>query len=136
MNKKKKQPNKGSINYPIGDFLIRLKNASIAGHKEVPSVKSKLILAVSECLKKEGYLDSVTENDHNIVVGLAFRRKEPVLMDVKIVSKPGLRVYMGAEDVEKKKGPSILILSTSKGIMTAKNAIKLKIGGELIAEVY
>ncbi len=136
---KKKMKNKikkGLINYPVGDFLIRLKNAGIAGHKEVPSIKSKLINAVALCLKKEGFLDSVTEKDGAIIVALAFRRKEPVLMDVKIVSKPGLRIYMGAEDIVKKKGPSVLILSTSKGILSAKDAIKQKVGGELIAEVF
>lgn len=124
------------VNYPIGDFFIRLKNAGIAGHKTVIAPNSNLINSVSLCLKKAGYLDNVEVKEGNISVGLAQRRKEPVLMDVKIVSKPGLRRYMSVEEIEKKKGPTVLILTTSAGILTGKDAIKQRLGGELLAEIY
>lgn len=136
MKNNKKKQKKGLIGYPVGDFLIRLKNAAIAGHKEIESDNSKLISSVAACLKKASYLESMEVKGGKITVALAFRRKEPLLMDVKIVSKPGLRVYMGLEDVEKKKGPSIMILSTPIGVVTAKDAIKSKVGGEVIAEIY
>ncbi len=135
MNKKIKKNTKANINYPVGDYLIRLKNAGIAGHKSVASSDSNLIRAVANCLKKEGYLELVETKDGTLISTLAMRRKEPVLIDLKIVSKPGLRVYMGIDEITKKKGPSILIISTSAGILSGKDAIKKRLGGELIAEV-
>lgn len=136
MNKTNTLNKSANVNYPAGDFLIRLKNAGIAGHKTVTSPNSNLIGAIAECLKKQGYLGSVEVKDGSITVSLAQRRKEPILMDIKIVSKPGLRVYMGIEEIEAKKGPTVLIISTSAGILAGKDAIKKRLGGELIAEVY
>ena len=133
--KDKKQKSKGNINYPVGDFLVRLKNACMAKHKSVSTDATKLIKAVAEVLKKEGYLDSVEEKDGKVNVVLTYRKKEPVMLDVKLVSKPGLRIYMTKEDVERKKGPTTLILSTSRGLMSSKEAIKKSIGGEAIAEI-
>ena len=125
----------GLINYPMGDFLIRLKNAGMGGLKEVIVKNSKLIKALATSLKKEGFIESLEEKEGNLIVVLSFRRKQPVLMDVKLVSKPGLRVYMGAEELKKEKGPSIIMVSTPLGIMAAKDAVKKRIGGEVIAEI-
>ncbi|MEK7168994.1 MAG: 30S ribosomal protein S8, partial [Patescibacteria group bacterium] len=76
-------------NYQIGDFLIRLKNAGMANLKEVIMPKTNLILAVAKTLKKEGFLDTVSEKDGNIVVTLSIFRKKPVLANVTVISKPG-----------------------------------------------
>jgi len=125
-----------NLNYPVGDFLIRLKNAAMAERSVVSANKSKLNKAVAEALKKEGFLDEVKEEKDGLTVKLSFRKKEPVLLDVKLVSKPGLRIYMNVEELVAKKGPSVVILSTPLGVLSAKDAIKKKVGGEVIAEIF
>jgi small subunit ribosomal protein S8 len=123
-------------NYPLGDFLIQVKNAAMAKNAEVAVGSTKLIKAVAEKLKKLEYLSEVYEKEGRIIVHLAFRKKQPVLMDLKLVSKPGLRVYMSADDLEKKRGPSILVLSTPKGIKSHMEAIKMRVGGEVLVKVW
>lgn len=123
------------VDYPVGDFLIRVKNAVKIHKRELVVSKTKAIMAVAKALKKEGFLESVTEKKGKLIVKIAFRRKEPVLLDLKLVSTPGLRIYMGVEELEKIKKPSILILSTSKGVMSSREALKVREGGEVIVEV-
>lgn len=135
MESNKKIIKKVALNYPIGDFLIRLKNAATGRRKVVSVRKTRFVIAVARTLKKERYLDDIEEKEDQISVKLAYRKKEPVLLDIKLVSKPGLRVYMGVEELEKQKGPSILVLSTPLGIMNATEAIKKRVGGEVIAKV-
>ena len=132
MSSNKKQ---SATNYPVGDFLIKLKNASMAGNKEVKVVTSNKILAIAEALKKLGFLDSVKKEKDEITVGLTFKNKKQLLMDVKLVSKPGLRIYMGAAEIEKKKGPSIFLLTSPNGIISSLQAVKMNQGGEVIAEL-
>lgn len=124
-----------STNYPLGDFLIRLKNTAMAGNKEVSISSSKSILAVAEALKKFGFLESVKKEEKEIVVHLTFKNKKPLLRDVKLVSKPGLRIYMGVDELEKKKGPSIFLITSPKGIISSIEAVKTRSGGEVIAEI-
>lgn len=123
------------MNYPIGDFLIRLKNMALAGRKTVEVRSSKLIKAVAHILQKEGYLENVAETKGELSANLTFHKKSPVLVDIKLISKPGLRIYMGREELEAKKGPSFFIISTSRGLMTTREALKKGLGGEVIAEV-
>lgn len=132
MSSSKKQ---SATNYPVGDFLIKLKNASMAGNKEVKVVTSNKILAIAEALKKLGFLDSVKKEKDEITVGLSFKNKKPLLMDVKLVSKPGLRIYMGVDEIDKKKGPSIFLLTSPNGIISSLQAVKMNQGGEVIAEL-
>jgi small subunit ribosomal protein S8 len=122
-------------NYQVGDFLIRLKNASMAGIKEIVFPKTKLVLGVAKTLKDEGFLDSVEEKDGNLTVRLAFFAKKPVLNNIKIVSKPGLRIYINVDELESMKTPEVLILTTPKGVMAGSKAKKQRLGGELIAKV-
>lgn len=122
-------------NYHIADFLIRLKNASMANIKEITMPTTNLINAVAKTLKDEKFLSEVVIKDGNITVKLAIFMKKPVLSNVTIISKPGLRIYMGADEIESKKTPDIYILSTSKGVMSGKEAIKKRLGGEVIAKV-
>jgi small subunit ribosomal protein S8 len=124
------------ITYTIGDYLIRLKNTALAGKREVVSKETKIIKEVAKVLKIQGYLEQVNSKDGLLESKLAYRNKKPVLFKVRLVSRPGLRVYKSADDLEDVKGPSILIVTTSKGVMTHKEAIKARIGGEVIAEVY
>ena len=123
------------INYPIGDFLVRIKNAVLARNREVVVEKTKLIVAVAKVLKKSGYLSDFQERKGEVIVRLAYRKKEPVILDMKLVSKPGLRVYKNVDELEKKRGPSTYIISTSKGILTSNEAIKKRVGGEVIVEI-
>lgn len=122
-------------NYSIGDFMIRLQNASMAKRKEVVLKSNKLIKAAAETLKRAGYLNEIKIEGDEIKVTLSYKKKEPVLDRVKIISKPGLRIYMTAADIAEIRKPSILLISTPKGVLTSKEAVKENVGGEVIAEV-
>lgn len=122
-------------NYFVGDFLIRFKNAAMAKNKSFEARSTKLVLAVAEALKKQGFLDGVTKKGSKAIFSLAFKHKRPVLTDLKLVSKPGLRVYTDVWELNKRKKPSFLLISTPKGILSSKEAIKQNVGGEVIVEI-
>ena len=124
-----------NTNYPVGEFLISLKNASMAKNKTVSIKANKEIVAIAEALKKLGYLDEVKKDKLMLNVSLAFRFKKPALINLKLVSKPGLRIYMGVDEIEKKKGPSTYLISSPKGIISTRDAVKTRTGGEVIAEI-
>ncbi len=124
------------VNYRVGDFLIQIKNASLAGRREVTVEKTNLIKGVAEVLKKEGYIDDIKEEGRFLTIHLAYKSKEPVLLNLKLVSKPGLRTYVTLDDILARTDYStFLILSTPKGVISSRLAIKEKVGGEVIAEV-
>jgi len=125
-------------NYPLGDFLIQIKNASRAGNKKITLQTSKLIASVAEVLKQENILNSIEIKDGQITVGLAQHSKESVLLDLKLISKPGLRKYMSVADIKsrRRRNASFLILSTPNGILTSDQAIKQKSAGEAIVEIW
>jgi small subunit ribosomal protein S8 len=125
-----------AVNYPVGDFLVRLKNAALARKHEVNYPYTKYVKAVAESLKKSGHLDEVEKNDNNLVLRLTYKKKEPALINLQIISKPGLRVYTDFDELEKKKGPEVYLISTSFGVMTSKEALKKRIGGEIIARIW
>src|SRR5581483_9350739 len=112
-------------NYRIGDFLIRIKNASLAGHETVECQCTKLIKSVAEALKKEGFLESVKVKEGILTAKLAKANKKFVLTDIKLISRPGLRVYKNVSDLKNRKaGSSMIFLSTPKGILSNKDAVK------------
>lgn len=123
-------------NYPVGDFLIRIGNAALAKSGEVTMPTTKLIKDVAKAMQKSGYLSEVEEKKGVISVRLAIKRKKPVIMRLKLISRPGLRIYMGADEIGKKRGPSRFLITTPKGIMMSSEAIKNRVGGEVIAEVW
>ncbi len=125
-----------NINYSIGDFLVRIKNAALAGRKEMEVDNTKLIESIAKVLKKEGILTEIKKKEGKLLVKLAYRKKEPILMDLKIVSRPGLRIYMGVDELSAIRGPSYFVLSTPKGMKTSRDAIKERIGGEVIVEIW
>jgi small subunit ribosomal protein S8 len=127
---------KTTTNYSVGDFLIRIKNVAMAKNKEVTVTSTKEIVAVAEALKKMGFLDEVKKEKGVLIVKLTFKNKKPRLMDLKLISKPGLRIYMGVDELEKKKSPSVLLVSTPKGMVSSLKAIKERAGGEVIAEIW
>lgn len=122
-------------NYSIGDFLIRLQNASMAKRKEVVAKSNKLIKASAETLKRAGMINEIKIDGSDIKVMLSYQKKEPVLERVQIVSKPGLRIYKTAAEIAENKKPTFFLVSTPKGVLTSKEAIKENVGGEIIAEI-
>jgi len=128
---------------PIADFLTRIRNALIAKHDTVSIPFSKIKKAMANILVDEGYIASAEEvtdeNNHkNIFITLKYGHKyERVINNLKRISKPGLRIYCGHEDLPKVLGGlGIAIVSTSKGVMTDKMARKAAVGGEVLAYVW
>ncbi|HMR73411.1 MAG TPA: 30S ribosomal protein S8 [Candidatus Saccharibacteria bacterium] len=126
---------------PIADMLTRIRNASMAGKNEVRLPSSKLKVTVAEQLKKSGYLEAVkvekAKPQDELVITIYEEGRSPVFTEIERVSKPGRRVYAGANDIPKvKNGRGIVLISTSKGVMTGVEAIKQRLGGELICKVY
>lgn len=127
---------------PIADLLTRIRNALTARHDSVTIPSSKMKKAIADILVNEGYIKSAEIEDDNghpvIRVALKYGPKhERVITNLKRISKPGLRVYCGYEDLPKVLGGlGIAIISTSKGIMTDKQARADKVGGEVLAYVW
>ena len=131
-----KNMNKTFSNYSVGDFLIRIKNTAMAKNKSLEYRSEKQIVAIAEALKKLGFLDEVKKEKEILKVSLAFKNKKPVIMNLKLISKPGLRIYMGVTEIEKKRGPSIYLISTPKGVISSLAAVKAGVGGEVIAKIW
>jgi small subunit ribosomal protein S8 len=129
------------MNYTIGDFIIQLKNAALARKKELYMPFSKLKKAVGKVLIKEGFLEEIKEETIEgkkiLYVKLRYQSRRPALTDVKIISKPSLRIYIGSDEIYKHQGrATTAILSTNSGILSGKEAIKKKTGGELLFKVW
>ena len=130
------------VNDPIADLLTRIRNALTARHDTVTVPASKMKKAIVDILVEEGYLKSaeIVEIDGhtNIYITLKYAGKnEKVITCLKRISKPGLRVYCGHEDLPKVlNGLGIAIISTSKGVMTDRQARAQKIGGEVLAYIW
>lgn len=126
----------GITNYPVGDFLIRVKNTALAGRSSLLVKSTKFVYQVAKVLVSEGFLSEAKLDDGMLTVSLAIASKEPVLMGLKLVSKPGFRQYMGAGELAKLRGPEIYVIATPKGVMSGKDAIKKNVGGEIIAKIW
>ncbi|PIZ46357.1 30S ribosomal protein S8 [Candidatus Woesebacteria bacterium CG_4_10_14_0_2_um_filter_44_9] len=124
------------LTYPVGDFLVKIKNAVLAGQSNVSVGATREKLAIAKALKEAGFVESQAVAAGKLELKLKFDHKEPVLLDIRLISRPGCRVYLKAADLRKKKGPSIYLLNSSKGVVTSKEALKLKVGGEVIAELW
>lgn len=126
---------------PIADMLTRVRNASMAGKNEIRLPHSRLKQTVAEQLIKAGYLNAVkvekAKPQDEMVITIAKEGHSPVFTEIERVSKPGRRVYAGASDIPRiKSGRGIVLVSTSKGVMTGNEAMKQRLGGELICKVY
>ena len=130
------------VNDPIADLLTRIRNAHVTRKTQVELETSSMKRAIAQILLDEGYINGFEEKDNgkfkNLVINLKYGPKgEKVITGLKRISKPGLRVYAGAEDLPKVlSGLGIAIVSTPKGVMTDKNARKLGIGGEVLAYIW
>lgn len=126
----------------IADMLTRIRNASSAKHDTVDIPASNMKKAIAQILLDEGYIKSfqVIEDKKQGVVRVALKYgpgKAQTITGLRRVSKPGLRIYTGCEEMPKvMKGLGIAILSTSKGVMTDKNARKENVGGEVLAYIW
>lgn len=125
------------VGYPVGDFLIRIKNAARGGLRELSLPETKLIRQVARVLKDEGYLEKVESKKGILKAELKYYKKEPLLTNIKLVSKPGLRIYSKVDDLKRRRSrASMLILSTPNGVLSSIKAVKRGVGGEVIAEVW
>ena len=130
------------ITDPIADMLTRIRNANTAKHETVDVPASNMKKSIAEILNEEGYIAGyqVIDDGKQGVIRIALKygpNKEKVISGLKRVSKPGLRIHAGAEELPRVlKGLGIAIISTSKGVMTDKAARKLNIGGEVLAFVW
>ena len=130
------------ITDPVADMLTRIRNAGAARHETVDVPASKMKTAIAQILLDEGYIkafESVDNGNQGIIrITLKYGvNRQKAITGIKRVSKPGLRVYAGAEDMPRVlKGLGIAIVSTSKGVMTDKKARELHIGGEVLAFVW
>lgn len=126
---------------PIADMLTRIRNANQMRYKEVEVPSSKMKNEIARILKSEGFIVDYKVKKNNIqdilVLSLKYVDKERVITGLKRISKPGLRVYVKAEEVPSVlSGLGIAIISTSKGVMTDKEARKNSLGGEVLAYVW
>lgn len=130
------------ITDPIADMLTRIRNANNAKHDTVDIPASNMKKAIAQILLDEGYIKSFSlqDNGNQGVIHITLKylgKKQPALSGLKRVSKPGLRIYAGADELPKVlKGLGIAIISTSKGVMTAKQARAEHVGGEVLAFVW
>ena len=126
---------------PIADLLTRIRNAISVGKNEVRVPTSKMKQAVAEQLKKHGYLADVKVEEAKprniLVVTINKEGENPAITEIDRVSKPGRRIYAKVDEIPTiMNGRGVVVISTSKGIMTGREAVKQRLGGELICKVY
>ncbi|MFP4368313.1 MAG: 30S ribosomal protein S8 [Bacteroidota bacterium] len=125
----------------IADFITRIRNAGAAGHKTVDIPYSNLKYSVAGILKEQGFISDCQKIDEGVQgairVTIRFYRKSPAIKEIKRISKPGRRVYRSVDDLPRvKNGLGIAIISTSKGVLTDKQARKFNVGGEVLCSVW
>ena len=131
-----------SITDPIGDMIVRIKNAQMRNHKSVELPSSNFKAKIAEVLKTEGYIIDYTvvnndKNKNSLRISLKYNSGNPVISTIQRISKPGRRIFSSAESLPKiNNGLGIAIVSTPKGVMTDIDARKQKIGGEIICKVF
>ncbi len=129
------------INSPSLDLLIRLKNAYLAGKKQIVVPSSKFKVSLLELLKKSNLIDSLSVKSEAgksaVTVKLLYVDKVPAFKEVKIYSRPGRRIYERADSLPwGVSNTSLIIVSTNKGVMSQRLAQKQNLGGEIIAQLY
>ena len=132
-----------TTNDPIADMLTRIRNANTAKHDTVDVPSSKMKLAIADILLEEGYIkkyDLIDEGSFKTIrISLKYGadRNERVISGLKRISKPGLRIYAGKEELPKVLGGlGVAIISTNQGVVTDKKARELQVGGEVLAYVW
>jgi len=126
---------------PIADLLTRIRNASMVGKSEVRVPTSKLKVSIAKELKKANYLADVkvesSKPRDTLVITINKPGENATITEIERLSKPGRRVYVGASDIPRvKNGRGMVLISTSKGVVSGQSAIKQRLGGELLLKVY
>jgi small subunit ribosomal protein S8 len=129
-----------SMSDPIADMLTRIRNAQMVGHAEVAMPASRLKASIAKVLKDEGYIEDFALREDGAAkelrIGLKYYAGRPVIERLERVSKPGLRVYRGRDDIPRvMNGLGVAILSTSRGVMTDRKARADGVGGEVLCIV-
>ena len=129
-----------SMHDPIADMLTRIRNAQLVGHTEVSMPASQLKSAIASVLKAEGYIEDFATRENGakkeLAIALKYYAGRPVIERIERVSKPGLRVYKGRNDIPRvMNGLGVAILSTSRGVMTDRKARADGVGGEVLCIV-
>ena len=130
------------MNYQVADFVIRIKNAALARRKEVVLPYSKLNLGIGKVLVKNGFLENIKEEEtdkkKNLKGTIKFEKRLPALTEIDIISKPSLRVYGGTSEISAlaRKGRRTIVVSTSQGVMTGREAKKKGLGGEILFAIW
>lgn len=125
----------------ISDFITRIRNAGIAGHKTVEVPFSKMKYSVSEILQQYGYISGTEKVEDDvqgkIIVTLKYYKRKPVIKELIRISKPGRRVYVSADHLPRvRNGLGTALISTSKGVLSDKQARKFNVGGEVLFTVW
>ncbi|WP_438957034.1 30S ribosomal protein S8 [Cognatiyoonia sp.] len=130
------------MNDPIGDMLTRIRNSHLRGKSDVETPASKLRARVLDVLADEGYIRGYEQVDGKdghpaLRIELKYHEGVPVIRELKRVSKPGRRVYLGANDIpEVRQGLGVSIVSTSKGVMSDAKARAANVGGEVLCTIF
>lgn len=130
------------MNHSVSDFLIRIKNASLAHRREVVLPYSKINKEIGRVLQKEGFLEEIKETKIGVIKSLhaiiKYEKRNPVLSDLKVLSKPSLRVYKTSKSISgvERRGRHKVVLSTSQGVMSGAEARKRGVGGEILFEIW
>ncbi len=130
------------MNYLVADFIIRIKNSAMSKRKEVVLPFSNINKEIGKVLVKEGFLESIKEESKDgkkeLLAVVRYEKRIPVLNDVEIISKPSLRVYSTSKKILEigKRGRRKVIVSTSHGVMSAMEASKKGVGGEILFAIW
>lgn len=130
------------MNYRVSDLIIRIKNGARAKRKEVALDNLKINQAICKVLVTEGFLESfetgIKDNKKVLIAKIKYDKRVPNFTDVLVVSKPSLRKYATAKEIPgiQRKGRHTIILSTNKGIMTGREALKRNMGGEVLFRIW
>lgn len=129
-----------SLQDPIADFLTRIRNAQSARHADVRMPHSNLKATICKVLEQEGYINGYAadgDGKRELTVQLRYHEGAPVIEEIRRVSRPGLRIYLGAAELPKVRGGlGVAIVSTSQGVMTDREARRRRIGGEVLCTVF
>lgn len=129
------------VSDPIADFLTRIRNAQNARHTSTEAPCSNMKMAIAKILKESGFIgdyEKIAEGAQGkIKVSLKYYNRKPAINEIKRVSKPGRRVYVAVDNLPKvRRGLGLAIISTSKGVMSDKQARTYNVGGELICTIW
>lgn len=130
------------MNYLVSDLIIRIKNASLSKRKDVILPYSNFNKEIAKVLVKEGFLEDVKETSkekrRELIATIKYEKRIPIFTDTIIFSKPSLRIYSPSKKIPEiaKRGRRTIIISTSQGVMTSREAVKKGLGGEILFSIW